>query len=245
MIKTINMLIGTALAMLLALSLQASADSSVWKVKKVQVKGLNMAYHEVGEGKPIVMLHGNPTSSYHWHNIIPYVQHLGRVIAPDMIGMGYSDPLPDSGPGKYSYTTHREYLFELFNKLGIDEDVILVGHDWGSAIAFDWAYQNPDKVRGITYFEAIVRPPNYVMPDTTGGIFTKLRSPAGEKMILENNMMVERYIQRLGYYLSEQDKTEFRRPFIEPGESRRPTLAWTRQLPLWGKPEGNDAIFKA
>lgn len=245
--KKLRGLLFTSLSLLITFSLaEAKADNSAWQVKKVEVNGLNMAYYEIGQGKPILMLHGNPTSSYQWRNIIPYVQHLGRVIAPDMIGMGYSDPLPGSGPGKYTYKTHREYLFNLFEKLEINDNVTLIVHDWGSAIGFDWAYQNPDKVRGIAYFEAIVRPPSHFMPDTTGGMFVKLNSPAGEKMVLEKNMMVERkYIDRLGYYLSEQDKAEFRRPYLQPGESRRPTLAWARQLPLGGKPQVNDEIFKA
>ena len=242
-----NNLQALLIALLMACTVTATnADNNPWQVKKIEVNGLSMAYYEIGQGKPILMLHGNPASSYQWRNIIPHVKHLGRIIAPDMIGMGYSDPLPDSGPGKYTYRRHREYLFSLFEKLGIEDEVILLVHDWGSAIGFDWAYQNPDRVRGIAYFEAIVRPPSHFMPDTTGGMFTKLNSPAGEKMVLQKNMMVERkYIDRLGYYLSEEDKAEYRRPYLQPGESRRPTLAWARQLPLGGKPQVNDAIFKS
>ena len=231
------------LAIVAFLSVQAGA--STWEVRTVEVDGLKMAYHEVGEGQPtILMLHGNPTSSYHWRNVIPHVKHLGRVIAPDLPGMGDSDPLPDSGAETYTYTVNRDYIFALIDELGIDEDVILVGHDWGSAIAFDWAHQNPEKVKGIVFFEAIVRPPEHVIPDTTGGSFLKFRTPAGEKAVLDGNAMVERYIERLGYYLSKEDQVEVRRRFLEQGESRRPTLAWTQQLPLGGTPEENDAIFK-
>ena len=242
---TIRNLLGTCLAAIAFWSIPVNADSTVWKTKKVEIRGLQMAYHQTGEGNPIVMLHGNPTSSYHWREVIPHIKHLGRVIAPDMLGMGDSDPLPDSGPGKYTYARNRDFMFELFEELGLDDDVILIVHDWGSAIGFDWAYQNSEKVKGIAFFEAIVRPPEHVIPDTTGGMFQKLRSPAGDKLILEQNMMLERrYIDRLGYYLSEEDKAEARRRYLEPGESRRPILAWTRQLPLGGTPEDNDAIFK-
>ena len=117
-----------------------------------------MAYYEVGAGDPILFLHGNPTSSYLWRNIIPHVQHLGRCIAPDMIGMGDSDPLPDSGPGKYTFLTHREYLFALFDELGIEDNVTLVMHDWGSAVGFSWAQQYSDRVKGIAYMDAFVGP---------------------------------------------------------------------------------------
>ncbi len=226
-------------------SYQSDIGHAAWSKKKVKVNGMNMAYYEIGEGRPIVMLHGNPASSYQWRKVIPHVQHLGRIIAPDMIGMGDSDPLPDSGPGKYDYLTHRDYLFGLFRELGIENDVILVGTDWGSALGFDWAFQKPDKVKGMAYFEAIVFPPDFVMQDPTGGMFSVLRTPKGEKLLLEQNMMLEkRYIDRLGYYLTEEDKVEYRRPYLEPGESRRPMLAWTRQLPLQGKPEVNDRIIK-
>ena len=235
----------TILAITAFTPIQAIAESEVWEVKKVKVRGLNMAYHETGVGKPIVMIHGNPTSSYQWRNIIPYVKHLGRIIAPDMIGMGDSDPLPDSGPGKYTYVTHRDYMFELFEKLGIKDDVTFVVHDWGSAMGFEWAYLHPDRVRGIAYFEAIVRSSGGARPAPTEGPFAMLRSPAGEKMVLEQNMFVERMlIGRLGYYLSEEDKAEYRRPYLQAGESRRPTLTWPRELALGGKPKVNDDIIK-
>lgn len=213
--------------------------------KKLRVRDLNMAYYEVGEGKPIVFIHGNPTSSYQWRNIIPYVQHLGRCIAPDMIGMGDSDRLPDSGPGKYSYITHRDYMFELFEKLGIKDDVIFVVHDWGSAMGFEWAYHNPKRVKGIAYYEAMISRPDASRPVPTSGPFAMLRSPAGEKAVLEENMFVEKMlIDRLGYYLSEEDKAEYRRPYLQTGESRRPTLTWPRELALGGEPKVNDDIIK-
>ena len=132
-----------ALAAGIPLSTHVAAQATFWRDRKktVAVRGLNMAYYEVGAGDPILFLHGNPTSSYLWRNIIPHVQHLGRCIAPDMIGMGDSDPLSDSGPGKYTFLTHREYLFALFDELGIEDNVTLVMHDWGSAVGFSWAQQ--------------------------------------------------------------------------------------------------------
>lgn len=234
-----------ALATIVLMPTPSIAQPIAGNKKKVNVRGLNMAYYEVGKGKPIVFIHGNPTSSYQWRNIIPYVRHLGRCIAPDMIGMGDSDPLPDSGPGKYTYITNRDYMFELFDKLGIKDDVIFVVHDWGSAMGFEWAYHHPDHVRGIAYYEAMVRPPGEGRPAPTRGPFVILRSPAGEKAVLEDNMFVERMlIGRLGYYLSEEDKAEYRRPYLKPGESRRPTLTWPRELPLGGKPKVNDDLMK-
>ena len=148
------------------ISAPAFAQTSTWadQKKRVSVRGLNMAYHEVGEGDPILFLHGNPTSSYLWRNIIPHVQHLGRCIAPDLIGMGDSDPLPDSGPGRYTFVTHREYLFEMLPALGVEDDVTFVIHDWGSAMGFTWAQQNPGRVKGIAYMEAILAPPGAPRP---------------------------------------------------------------------------------
>jgi haloalkane dehalogenase len=212
--------------------------------KKVSVRGLDMAYYEVGQGRPIVFLHGNPTSSYQWRKIIPYVESLGHCVAPDMIGMGDSDPLPNSGPGVYTYAAHRDYMVELFEKLGITDDVIFVVHDWGSAIGFEWAYHHPDRVRGIAYYEAMVRPPETPRPMPVDGPFVLYRSEAGEKAVLEDNMFVENMLRGLRYYLSDEEIAEYRRPFLQPGESRRPTLEWPRELPLGGIPKRNDDIWK-
>jgi len=224
----------------------AQAQTNEWSALKqrVRVRDLNMAYYEVGQGDPIVFLHGNPTSSYLWRNIIPHVQHLGRCIAPDMIGMGDSDPLPDSGPDRYKFATHRDYLFELFAALGIEENVTLVVHDWGSGVGFSWAQQYPETVKGIAYMEAILRrsdqPPQ---PAPTGGPFATFRSPAGEQAVLEDNMFVEQMlIGGLRYFLTEEDEAEYRRPYLQTGESRRPTLTWPRELPLAGEPADTDRL---
>lgn len=240
---------GVAAAALPTITSQAQdpAITSAWGRNKryVEVRGLKMAYAEMGEGQPkIVFLHGNPTSSFLWRNIMPHVTHLGHCIAPDMLGMGDSDPLPDSGPGRYTFINQRDHLFEMFDALDIGDDVIFVIHDWGSAMGFSWAMQHSERVKGIAYMESIVRPQQMEQADTGGGFFGMLRSPEGERLVLEENMFVERlFIGGLKHYLTEEEKNEYRRPYLEPGESRRPTLTWPRELPLGGTPEVNDQII--
>jgi haloalkane dehalogenase len=207
------------------------------------VDGYRMAYVEAGEGDPIVLLHGNPVSSYLWRNVIPHLEGLGRCIAPDLIGMGDSDKLRDSGPGRYRFVEHRRFLDALLEKIGVARDVVLVGHDWGSALAFDWANRHRDAVQGIAYFEAIVRPRTwYGYPDSRPGgagreDFEALRSGAGEKMVLEDNLFVEQVLPAMTLRkYTDAEMEEYRRPFREPGEGRRPTLTWPRELPIEGEP---------
>ena len=223
-----------------ALNAQSGSVQRAWadSKKRVRVRGLNMAYYEVGEGDPIVFLHGNPTSSYLWRNIIPHVQHLGRCIAPDLVGMGDSDPLPDSGPGVYKFSVHRDYIFDMLDALGVTERVTLVIHDWGSGIGLSYAQKYPQRVKGIVYMEAILSPSSLPpIPEPTTGLFPVFRSPQGEEAILQNNVFVEQIlIGGLNNYLSEEDKAEYRRPYLQAGESRRPTLTWPRELPRGGNP---------
>ena len=209
------------------------------------VLGSEMAYVETGTGDPIVFLHGNPTSSYLWRNVIPHLESVGRCIAPDLIGMGDSAKLPDSGPGSYRYVEHRRYLDALLEQLGVERDVTLVVHDWGSALGFDWASRHPDAVRGIAYMEAIVAPmswdefaANEREPERpVARVFRGFRSPAGEEMVLEKNVFVERVLPgSILRPLTDEEMTAYRRPFAEPGESRRPTLTWPRELPIDGEP---------
>ncbi|HEY4027555.1 MAG TPA: haloalkane dehalogenase [Candidatus Dormibacteraeota bacterium] len=211
-----------------------------WRDRKqrVLVDGRSMAYIEEGSGDPIVLLHGNPTSSYLWRNVIPHLAPLGRCIAPDLIGMGDSDPLPDSGPGRYRFVEHRHYLDGLLEALGVRADVTFVVHDWGSALGFDWANRHRDAVSGLAYMEAIVRPVTWATwPDAARGIFQGLRSEAGESMVLERNLFVEAILPgSLLRKLSDEEMAEYRRPFLEPGERRRPTLTWPRQIPIEGEP---------
>ena len=218
----------------------AHAQGRRWRErkKKLSVRGLQMAYYEAGTGDPIVFLHGNPTSSYLWRNVIPHVQHLGRCIAPDMIGMGDSDRLPDSGPDTYTFRDHQEYLFGLFDALELGNRVTFVLHDWGSAVGFTWAQKNVARIKGLAYMEAIIEPPNAPRPaPAPDSAFAVYRSPAGEQAVLQENRFVERLIAGLDYYLTDADAAEYRRPYLVPGESRRPTLTWPRELPLGGEPK--------
>jgi len=209
-----------------------------YEKKEASVNGLTMSYVDEGEGDPIVFLHGNPTSSYLWRNILPILEGHGRLIAPDLIGMGDSDPLPDSGPGRYRFVEHREYLDALLERLEVRENVTLVIHDWGSALGFDWARRHPDAVKGIAYMEGIVRPiPVEDWPDQSRKVFLAMRSEAGEEMVLQKNFFVEMLLPHaILRKLSDAEMDEYRRPFREAGEARRPTLTWPREIPLGGAP---------
>ena len=205
----------------------------------VSVLGSSMAYVEVGQGDPIVFLHGNPTSSYLWRNIIPHVQGLGRCIAPDLIGMGDSDKLSPSGPESYRFVDHRQYLDALLDVLNVRQNVTFVVHDWGSALGFDWGNRHRDVVKGFAYMESVVRPLTWAeWPDTARRVFQGLRSSVGESMVLDDNVFVERVLPgSILRPLTAEEMTEYRRPYLEPGESRRPTLTWPRQIPLEGTPQ--------
>jgi haloalkane dehalogenase len=218
-----------------------------YQKKRQRVLGHEMAYVEVGEGAPVVLLHGNPTSSYLWRNVLPHLQSLGRCIAPDLIGMGDSDKLPDSGPGSYRFVEHRRYLDALLEALDVRERVTLVVHDWGSALGFDWANRHREAVKGIAFTEAIVAP---LRRDDWGKTFGQaleaLRSEAGEGMVLQNNYFIEKILPNaILRTLSIEEMAEYRRPFTEPGEGRRPTLTWPRQVPIDGEPADVVTIVKA
>jgi haloalkane dehalogenase len=205
-----------------------------------------MAYIEQGEGAPIVLLHGNPTSSFLWRDVLPELTGLGRCLAPDLIGMGDSDKLDAPGPGSYTFVEHRHYLDGLLDRLRVTERAVFVIHDWGSALGFDWASQNPDKVAGIAYMEAIVTPVTWDdWPDDARGIFQGFRSPAGEELVLTKNLFVEGVLpSAILRTLTDEERAEYRRPFSEPGESRRPTLSWPRQIPIEGEPADVVAVVE-
>ena len=211
--------------------------------KNIDVLGRRIAYVELGEGAPVVFQHGNPTSSYLWRNIMPALAGHARCIALDLIGMGDSDKLPDSGPGsgsdRYRFIEHRRYFDAALEALAVGDNVTLVGHDWGSALAFDWANRHRDAVRGIAYMEALVRPLTWAeWPDDARNVFEGFRSPAGESMVLEKNVFVERVLPgSVLRELTDNEMNVYRRPYLQPGESRRPTLTWPRQIPLDGEPE--------
>ena len=203
----------------------------------MNVNGLEMAYHESGQGESVVLLHGNPTSSYLWRNIIPHISGRYRCIAPDLIGMGDSAKLPNTGAGSYRFVEHRRYLDELLDRLALGDSVTLVVHDWGSALGFDWARRNDRRIAGIAYMEAIVRPVEWSdWPEAAREIFEGFRSDAGEKMVIEDNLFVEAVLPAsILRDLTPEEHDEYRRPFKVP-EHRRPTLTWPREIPLAGEP---------
>jgi haloalkane dehalogenase len=212
--------------------------------QRADVLGRSMAYVEAGVGQPIVFLHGNPTSSYLWRNVIPHLAPLGRCIAPDLIGMGDSDKLEPSGPDRYRFVEHRRYLDALLDRLDVRAAVTLVVHDWGSALGFDWACRHRDAIQGIAYMEAIVRPVSWSeWPEAARGIFQGMRSDAGEALILEKNVFIERILPlSVLRKLTDAEMTVYRRPYLAPGEGRRPMLTWPRQIPIDGEPADVVAI---
>ena len=213
-----------------------------------KVLGRDMAYVDIGAGDPIVLLHGNPTSSYLWRNVLPHLQSRGRCIAPDLIGMGGSDKLPESGPGSYRFVEQRRYLDALLEALEVRRRVTLVIHDWGSALGFDWANRHRDAVKGIASMEAILRPQDWDHWDNANmrPALKALRSDAGEEMVLRDNFFVEQILPRaILRTLSADEMTAYRQPFTEPGEGRRPMLTWVRQIPIEGEPADVNTIVAA
>jgi len=206
--------------------------------KTISVNGKTMSYVEMGEGDPIIFQHGNPTSSYLWRNIMPHLADQGRCIAVDLIGMGDSDKLEDSGPDRYTLLEHRDYFDAALDALGVTSNVTFVIHDWGSALGFDWANRHRDSVIGIAYMESIVRPVSWDdWPEAARGVFQGFRSSAGEDMVLDKNVFVERVLPgSIIRDLSDEEMEVYRRPFKNPGEERRPTLTWPRQIPIEGEP---------
>jgi haloalkane dehalogenase len=202
-----------------------------------EVEGRRMAYHESGEGEPVVFLHGNPTSSYLWRNVVPHLSGRARCIVPDLIGMGDSEKLDDPGPGSYRFVEHRRHLDGLLEQLDLGDHVTLVVHDWGSALGFDWANRHRDRVGGLAYMEAIVKPLTWESwPEDARGIFQGFRSEAGEAMVIEQNLFVEAVLPAsIMRRLSDAEHDEYRRPFAEP-RHRRPTLTWPREIPIEGEP---------
>ena len=202
------------------------------------VNGKRLAYIEEGHGDPIVLLHGNPTSSYLWRNVIPELTASGRVIAPDLIGQGDSEKLSVSeGPGRYTFEVAYEYLAGLLSELDAEQNVVLVGHDWGSALGFHWARIHPDLVRGIAYMEALVSPVQWSeWPEAARGIFQGFRSEKGEDLVLSRNLFVEAVLPNsIIRKLTDEEMDHYRAPFSTP-DDRQPTLNWPRQIPIDGEP---------
>ena len=224
------------------------------KFADVSVDGTtkSMAYFDTGpldgQSRTLLFLHGNPTSSYLWRNVIPHVWHLGRVVAPDLIGQGDSDKLDDTGPESYTFVEHRVWLDALLDRLDLGEEVVLVIHDWGSALGFDWARRHERRVAGLAYMEAIVQPiPSWDdWPPNPRGIFQGMRSDAGEELCLGKNLFVEAILPNaIISGLTAEEMAVYRAPFSEAGEDRRPTLTWPRQIPIDGSPAETVEIVQA
>ena len=204
----------------------------------VNVHGHRMAYVELGEGDPILFLHGNPTSSYLWRAVMPEVMKRGRCIAPDLIGMGRSDKLENPGPDTYRFVTHRKYIEGFIDALGVGQNLTLVVHDWGSALGFDWACRHPSSVRAMVYMEAIVRPladwSEWAQPAVP--IFQGLRTPAGEQMIQSKNVFIENVLPgAIIRTLTDEEMAVYRAPYSN-AQDRWPTLTWPREIPFGGEP---------
>jgi haloalkane dehalogenase len=214
-----------------------------WPRTRVRVLDSEMTYVDAGQGAPVVFLHGNPTSSYLWRNVITHVAPVARCLAPDLVGMGESGKAP---AGSYRFVDHARYLDAWFAVLDL-RDVTLVVHDWGSALGFHWARRHPDRVRGLAYMEAIVRPVTWAeWPDAARKVFQGMRSAGGEEMVLQKNVFVERILPASVLRpLGEPEMTRYRQPYTTPGESRRPTLTWPREIPIEGEPADVVAIVDA
>ena len=206
--------------------------------KYTDINNKKMAYVDEGSGETFLFLHGNPTSSFLWRNIAPHVEDLGRIVMPDLIGMGDSEKLEGVDNPEYKYHGQYGYLTSLIDELNLGDNIHLIIHDWGSAMGFQFARENPNRIKSITYMEAIVMPLTWDQwPDPATKIFGLFRSEAGEELVLEKNFFVERILladSSTGY--TEEEKSEYIRPFMNPGEDRRPTLTWPRQIPLDGEP---------
>jgi haloalkane dehalogenase len=203
--------------------------------RRLAVLDSHMRYVEVGVGDPIVLLHGNPTSSYLWRNVIPHVAGQSRCLAPDLVGMGDSGKSPG---GNYRFIDHARYLDAWFEALGLSRNVVLVVHDWGSALGFHWARRHPERMKGVAYMEAIVRPVTWQeWPEAARKVFQGMRSPGGEEMVLQKNVFVERILPASVIRgLTAEEMERYRTPYREAGESRRPTLTWPREIPVDGEP---------
>lgn len=220
-----------------------SADDN-YPRQRITVLDTEMAYIDVGKGNPIIFLHGNPTSSYLWRNIIPHAEKLGRCLAPDLVGMGASGENPS---GSYRFVDHYRYFEAWMEAMNLGSNIIFVVHDWGSALGFNWAYHHQAAVQGVAYMESIVRTMAWdEWPESARGIFQGMRSPKGEELVLERNFFVERILpSSILREMSETEMDVYRQPFLEEGERRRPTLTWPREIPLDGEPADVAAVVDA
>ncbi len=209
--------------------------TALWGTRRADVDGVGIAYVETGTGDPIVFLHGNPTSSYLWRNVLPWVDGLGRCVAPDLVGMGSSDAL---APGsQYAFAEHAAMLANTLDVLGVDKRVTLVLHDWGSVLGFHWARHNAERLKGIAYMEAIVTPLRRNDFPDGGEFLDRVRGPEGEHLVLQDNVFIEGFLPGgVLRHLEPEEIEAYRRPWREAGERRRPMLSWVRHVPLDGEP---------
>jgi haloalkane dehalogenase len=218
--------------------------SAPWATRRADVEGIGIAYVEAGSGDPVIFLHGNPTSSYLWRNVLPWVDGLGRCVAPDLVGMGDSDAL---SPGsQYTFGEHAAMLANTLRALGVDKRVTLVLHDWGSVLGFDWARHNAERLKGIAYMEAIVTPLRRKDFPDGGEFLDRVRGPEGERLVLQDNVFIEGFLPGgVLRQLEPEEMEAYRRPWREAGERRRPMLSWARHVPLDGEPTNMVEVVEA
>lgn len=207
--------------------------------RRLLVLGKELSYVDEGKGNPIVFLHGNPTSAYVWRNILPFLTRYGRCIAPDLVGMGQSQKIFPSGDRTYRFGDFQLFLDALLGAIGVTRKVVLILHEWGSILGFDWARRHPEAVGGIAYMESIVAPLSWEeWPEETRDIIRALRGEEGETLALTDNAVVEKLLP-LGVRraLSDREMSHYRAPYLIPGEGRRPTLSCVRDLPIDGEPK--------
>jgi haloalkane dehalogenase len=216
----------------------AAAGPAPYETRFHDVLGTTVATWDEGEGRPFVLLHGNPTSKLLWRDVVPHLLPLGRVVVPDLVGMGESAKLPGTGDARYRFVEHRRYLAALLEQLGVEQDVTLVVHDWGGGLGFDWANRHREAVRGIAFMETVCGPASLAdWPEASRRLFSSMRSEAGEEIVLTKNVFVERILPAsvLGDIPAEI-MAAYLAPYLAPGEDRRPTLTWPRQIPFDGEP---------
>lgn len=199
-----------------------------------------MAYSDIGEGDPIVLLHGNPMHGFLWHALVPHIEGLGRLVIPDLIGMGDSARLDPADPDRYSISNHRRYLEAFLEKVGVTDRVIIVGHDWGGALGFDWARRHAEGVKGLVYFETHVNTRNVAVAPGRPEFIRFIRTCLAEDLVLRNDFLFDHFLSPDGFVTSPLEdavKAELLRPMAELGENRRATLSWIREAPLDGVPK--------
>lgn len=240
---------------LCALSFQFTAAQSIGQPPKrflrkkyAMVLGRRMAYVEVGKGDPIVFFHGNPTSSYLWRNVMPHIERQGRLIAPDMIGMGDSEKLSMTDPSRYSLLQRMNYLYTLLERIGVKQRVTLVMHDWGAMFGTYWAYlnrRNPDAIKAIVLTDPLLTQYNSTVSPLLAGYLKFYKSNEGQRELIENNNMIEVFIPgQVMRNLTEKEMDEYRRPYKMPGAARWPVSEFPKSLPLDGFPRASVKFFE-